>query len=227
VGGVAVTEEEWLARKDFEGMLHFAASAARLTPRQRKVRLLLCARWRERIQEPEFGSHDMALCEAAVDLAERYADGDATPGEAEALRKRLASLDEVTWKQEYYYSPKNILVHALEEDVSDLLLVDYRLRAHTDLGITGDPPFGPLADLFGNPCRPAPALDAAWASWGDGTVRRLAQGIYGARAFGEMPVLGDALEDAGCADAVILTHCRRPGEHFRGCWVLDQVLGKR
>ncbi len=41
-----------------------------------------------------------------------------------------------------------------------------------------------------------------------------------------MPVLADALEDAGCADADILAHCRGHGPHVRGCWVVDLVLGK-
>jgi hypothetical protein len=42
-----------------------------------------------------------------------------------------------------------------------------------------------------------------------------------------MPILADALEEAGCTDAVILNHCRQPGEHFLGCWIVDSILGKR
>ena len=59
------------------------------------------------------------------------------------------------------------------------------------------------------------------------TVINLAQAIYDDRAFDRMPILADALEDAGCDNADILAHCRQPGEHFRGCWVVDLVLGKR
>ena len=55
---------------------------------------------------------------------------------------------------------------------------------------------------------------------------KLAQGIYDDRAFDRMPVLADALEEAGCYDADILAHCRQPGEHVRGCWVVDLLLGK-
>ena len=55
---------------------------------------------------------------------------------------------------------------------------------------------------------------------------RLAQGIYDDLEGERMPVLGDALEEAGCEDEVILEHCRQPGTHVRGCWVLDLVLGK-
>jgi hypothetical protein len=41
-----------------------------------------------------------------------------------------------------------------------------------------------------------------------------------------MPILADALEDAGCANPDLLDHCRTPGVHVRGCWVLDLILGK-
>jgi hypothetical protein len=59
-----------------------------------------------------------------------------------------------------------------------------------------------------------------------GTVPKLAAAIYEERAFDRLPVLADALEDARCADAAILGHCRSGGEHVRGCWVVDLVLGK-
>ena len=55
---------------------------------------------------------------------------------------------------------------------------------------------------------------------------KLAQGIYDDRAFDRLPVLADALEEAGCTNAEILAHCREPGPHVRGCWALDLLLGK-
>ena len=55
----------------------------------------------------------------------------------------------------------------------------------------------------------------------------LAQAIYEERRFGDLPVLADALEEAGCTDADILSHCRGPGPHVRGCWVVDLLLGKQ
>jgi hypothetical protein len=57
-------------------------------------------------------------------------------------------------------------------------------------------------------------------------VDRLASHIYDSRAFDRLPILADALEEAGCKDAEILAHCRGPGPHVRGCWVVDLVLGK-
>jgi hypothetical protein len=69
-------------------------------------------------------------------------------------------------------------------------------------------------------------IEPTWRGWGDGVVVRLAQGIYDGREFDQLPILGDALEDAGCDDRRVLDHCRRPGRHVRGCWVLDAVLMK-
>ena len=69
-------------------------------------------------------------------------------------------------------------------------------------------------------------MTRAWLAWNDGTIRKMAQVIYGDRAFDRLPLLADALEDAGCTDADILGHCRTPGEHVRGCWVVDLLLGK-
>jgi len=83
-----------------------------------------------------------------------------------------------------------------------------------------------IRDIFGNPFRHS-IIDRDWVAWNDGTVRRIAQAIYDERAFERMPILTDALEDAGCDNAYILNHCREPGEHVRGCWVVDLLLGKQ
>lgn len=82
-----------------------------------------------------------------------------------------------------------------------------------------------LRDIFGNPIRPV-IIDPAWLAWNNGTVVNLAQGIYDERAFDRMPILADALEDAGCHNDDILLHCRGGGEHVRGCWAVDLLLGK-
>ena len=82
-----------------------------------------------------------------------------------------------------------------------------------------------LRDIFGNPFRPV-ALDPAWLSWHDGLLVSMAKRMYDSRDFADQPVLADALEEAGCQDQDILGHCRSGGEHVRGCWVLDRLLGK-
>ena len=79
-----------------------------------------------------------------------------------------------------------------------------------------------IRDIFGNPFRPV-ALDPAWLT---SDVLLLARGIYEERAFDRMPILADALQDAGCDSADVLAHCRGDGPHVRGCWVVDLLLGK-
>src|SRR5262249_61550371 len=86
---------------------------------------------------------------------------------------------------------------------------------------------GLLRDLFGNPFRPPPAAGPGWATADRAVVALMAQAIYDEHPFGGLPVLADALEEAGCGDAAVLGHCRGGGEHARGCWVLDLLLGKR
>jgi hypothetical protein len=64
------------------------------------------------------------------------------------------------------------------------------------------------------------------SNWVTPTVKQLAAGISQERAFERMPILGDALEDAGCSDQEVLQHCRSGGEHVQGCWVVDLILAK-
>jgi hypothetical protein len=80
-----------------------------------------------------------------------------------------------------------------------------------------------LRDVFGNPFRSV-TLDPSWRS---PTTTSLANVIYAERRFDDMPVLADALEEAGCTNDDILDHCRGPGPHVRGCWVVDLILGKQ
>jgi hypothetical protein len=82
-----------------------------------------------------------------------------------------------------------------------------------------------LREVIGNPLR-VPNLDPSWLHWNGRTVRKLAREIDLEQSFGEVPILADALEEAGCTDEAILSHCRGPGPHIRGCWVVDLVLGK-
>jgi hypothetical protein len=83
-----------------------------------------------------------------------------------------------------------------------------------------------LRCIFGNPFRPPTSLPPSVLAWNDGIVAKLAHGIYADRAFDRLPILADALEEAGCGDAHTLGHCRQTGEHVRGCWLVDLLLGK-
>jgi hypothetical protein len=83
-----------------------------------------------------------------------------------------------------------------------------------------------LHDLFGPLLFRPVTLDPAWLTWHGGLVVSMARQMYESRDFSDMPILADALEEAGCDNADILAHCREPGEHVRGCWVVDLLLGK-
>ena len=69
-------------------------------------------------------------------------------------------------------------------------------------------------------------LSPAWLALNDSAVPKLAAGIYADEAFERLPILADALEEAGCSDRRLLDHLRGPGPHVRGCWALDLLLGK-
>jgi hypothetical protein len=81
-----------------------------------------------------------------------------------------------------------------------------------------------LRDIF-TPFR-AVTVEQSWVMWNESAVTKIARAVYEERTFDRLPILADALEDAGCTNEDILTHCRQPGEHVRGCWVVDLLLGK-
>jgi hypothetical protein len=66
-------------------------------------------------------------------------------------------------------------------------------------------------------------LDPTWLT---ATVVTLARNMYESGDFSAMPILADALQDAGCDSDEVLDHCRAAAPHVRGCWVVDLVLGK-
>jgi hypothetical protein len=77
--------------------------------------------------------------------------------------------------------------------------------------------------IFGNPFRPVPFFP----EWRTDTAVSLARQMYDSRDFSAMPILADALQDAGCDSDDVLNHCRDTAlTHVRGCWVVDLVLGK-
>ncbi|WP_232069905.1 hypothetical protein [Gemmata massiliana] len=92
-------------------------------------------------------------------------------------------------------------------------LAEQEQRAQADL----------LRDIFGNPFRSAPFS----RSWCSGTAVAIAERMYECRDFSAMPILADALQEAGCDGTDVLNHCRGSGPHARGCWVVDLVLGKK
>src|SRR5262249_3271105 len=88
------------------------------------------------------------------------------------------------------------------------------------------PPAAFLRDLFGPLPFKLVELDPTWLAWNDGCAEKLARGIYEDRAFDQLPIVADALEEAGCDEESVLAHCRGTGLHIRGCWVVDLLLGQ-
>ena len=98
-------------------------------------------------------------------------------------------------------------------------LVEYEAE---ELGIENPQSGVPLLrEVFGNPFR---LVD--FAPWRTDTAVTLARQMYESREFSAMLILADALQDAGCDNEEVLSHCRGAGPHVRGCWVVDGVLGK-
>ena len=89
------------------------------------------------------------------------------------------------------------------------------------LEVGPDPAAAVVRDIFGHPAPPQFA-----DGWKSPTVLALTAGIAADAGFDRLPVLADALEDAGCEDERVLGHCRGPGPHWRGCWVVDGLAGR-
>jgi hypothetical protein len=81
-----------------------------------------------------------------------------------------------------------------------------------------------IRDVLGNPYRPV-VLKPAWLDANRKLARSIAAEIYETGRFADVPILADALEEAGCTDAAILQHARKP-RHYRGCWLIDAIVGK-
>jgi hypothetical protein len=209
-----MTEEQWLESSDPLALL----AALPWGEYDRPLRLAACALWRRH-------AHFLKTIEErqAVQVAERYADGKASLESLaafRALRLGVAAGRGNTALRETQSRVRQCLPW------STVIAPDGELippESHQQvMRLTADL----IREVIGNPFQ-APAMRPEWLAANDSAVVRLAEAIYQEQAFERMPILGDALEDGGCSDERILTHCRQHGEHVRGCWVLDLVLGKR
>jgi hypothetical protein len=205
----AMTEQEWLTCTDPHPMFeHLRGKAC-----DRKLRLFAVAcsrRISDRIDA--FGRH-------AVDVAERFADGFATPDELRAARLACQSAGgQAAW----YAAASNPAIAArnaacsAQAGVANNALIGSELaELHAQAAL--------LRDIFGPmPLRPS-SFDPSWLT---PAVVELTRAIYEDKTFDRILLLADALEEAGCGSEEILRHLRGPGPHVRGCWVVDGVLGK-
>lgn len=219
-----MTRADWLTCTDPALMLDFLRERAS----DRKLRLFACAWgrdvWRQLSDER---SRDAIL------TAERFADDTATFADllaahreaADAVREIPLAADRrtgVTRRQ----ADRNWGSKAAAEVACRAADPAWNARtaasaARWTSGSTRYVLSNHLRDIF-IPFRSAP-VDSHWLT---STVLALAHYAYESGDFSAMPILADALQDAGCEDEEVLTHCREPIEHTRGCWVADLLLGK-
>lgn len=192
-----MTEAEWLAAIDPTPMLEFLRDKAS----DRKA-ILFCLSWCPGYAEEKYNN------ETLYDVALRYAEGNADVFD---VRWAFLGLETVEGTKSLPEFPIDWAILLTGSDCESCHKTSPRFVAPSL-----------IRDIFGNPFHPV-TLNASWLA---STVLALANGIYTERAFDRMPILADALQDAGCDNEDILNHCRQPGEHVRGCWVVDLLLAK-
>jgi hypothetical protein len=223
-----VTDEKWMTGKAQTQFMVLNLSDRRV-PRtkagRRKLRLLACGCCRfiwdlipdDRLRE-------------AVAVAERFAEGQASKAELVSARTATEGLRGITGLLQN--GPGELWVAI---DMAAFVATEQALDAAIMMTATAHPLAGKLPkeeaeaymrsllrDVFGNIIRPV-GFDSSWRT---STIITLARQMYDSRDFSAIPILADALQDAGCDNDAILTHCREPGPHVRGCWVCDLCLAK-
>jgi hypothetical protein len=224
-----MTEAEWDACADPTPMLAFLRDSGRLSERKARLFAVACARtvWPWMLDQRS---------RQAVEVGERYADGLEGQKALKAVRREAFAATKSSSPTSTSHAAVvalDVCMNARRHDPMQLAVGTAGCANSLVFHVLGDAAgwagrkaqCGLLRDTFGNPCRPV-VLDPAWLAWNGGAVRKMAQAIYADHRFADLPILADALEEAGCADAALLGHCRGPGEHVRGCWVVDLLLGK-
>jgi hypothetical protein len=239
-----MTEADWLACEDPTPMLAFLQGKVT----DRKLRLFAVACWR-RAPHLLKSKHQ----QRAIEVAERYADGLASLPELAAVRG--AALGVAAGRGSTAASEAVSAVPLHTRAIAAASAADPAERNVRIAGILFDPSVwtaaqhaaadaagkeqsraqaGLLRDIFGSLAFRPVNIHRDVLAWNDGTVRRIAEGLYEDRKLpegtldtGRLAILADALLDAGCDDEEVLAHCReQEAVHTRGCWVLDLLLGK-
>jgi hypothetical protein len=210
-----MTEAEWLEAGDPLAMLRFLEN--RLS--DRKFRLFACACCRR-----FWRLLSCPLAHPAVEAAERYADGLISDGQlADVACGRWSEIEPVAGVSADKVLRTVQAAAAVSRGSRNDVRESFRCIQEVDEDRKGQANL--FRDLAGNPFRTTSA-DPSWLAWNSGLVVKFAQAIYAERSFQDLPILADALEEAGCGDAVLLEHCRSQGSHAKGCWVVDLLLQK-
>ncbi len=191
---------------------------------ERRLRLLVCG-WARQACPADYRSRKV------VEVAELFADGEATPEELSSARSAALMAAGDAWKV-YTVATFNTRQAArlayLSAQVA-AFVTEESSRTAVRFAAQLVPP-AKQVEVLRCICgtliyHPAP-LDPVLLTWHSSLLVSMAQRMYDTRDRGDMPILADALEEAGCTNADILNHCRQSGEHGRGCWVVDLILGK-
>jgi hypothetical protein len=159
--------------------------------------------------------------QAAVEAAEQHADGQIESASAEEAADRASIVPHLGWPDVSQRWAARAAASILTGGAAQ-----FAALARADPYAERKAQYLLVCDLF---LRPGPLrwLSPTCLAWNDGMVVRLADGIYQDRAFEQMPILGDALEESGCVEESVLSHCRGPGPHARGCWVIDLITAQK
>ena len=216
-----MTDKEWAALQDPDRRLNYLEERGCCDQRKARLFGVACCRrvWRVFTDDRS---------RTAIDMAEHLADGEITRREmdriVEMAREAInghTNLDRPAETVARSLGMKKI------RPAYVAWLCRYAVAPHTNYHDQHRDEAGEqldlVRDIFGSPFRPL-AFDPAWRT---STAVALAKGMYESRDFGAMPILADALQDAGCDNEDVLNHCRSANQvHVRGCWVVDLVLGK-
>ena len=210
-GGVVLKPDQWPTCTDPKPMLQDCDD------QPRKLRLFACACARRLWHEmPE------QLFREAIELAERVADD---PLNLDKKRKKLKEKCESHQNTPLWTAAAATATNCLSTSASSAA---WNGAWSGTVGAHDSPEWRAdrakqadlLREIFGNPLRPV-RVEPEWLTWNNRTVPQIAARIYESNAFHDLPILADAVEEAGCTNAELLAHLRRPGGHVRGCWALD------
>jgi hypothetical protein len=249
-----MTEGEWMSCTDPTRMLKLLRG--KISDRKLRLFGVACCRRIWHLLPDERSRHAVAVAELFADGLVTKAEAEAAGNAAAEVSRddlygiaaevgwraaraadHLLPLPEEAWQLKAVWEYVAVAMEGeqlVKEGTTPEMLdawSDQSVESGRSMGWTAINPDAILADVLREVVGPLPvlrvAINPAIFLGNGGTIPKLAQGIYDDRGFDRMPLLADALEDAGCDHGEIVAHCRGQGPHSRGCWVIDLVLGKK
>lgn len=229
-----MNKEEW--RKEIDVSLMIPSILDRGDRKLRLFAVACCREYWDRLKNKH---------KKAVEVAEKYADGLCSVEELREQHRKMESanstglffaLEELTYNRRILLSD---CTRSIASDMTGLYwirnwITEEAAARHSEENERTEAAFVRarrkqsliIKDIYRHPLAASETADPQWLQWNDKTVLHLAESMYDTREFLYMPILADALEESGCVDQEILEHCRKPQEHWKGCWVVDLLLGK-